>query len=35
MKEIVGIISDPSEVEWWKKSASAWGAEKFIIAAEI
>ena len=30
MTEIVAVC-DPAEVEWWKKSAAAWGASKFIV----
>lgn len=35
MKEIIGTCTSSKEIEWWKKSASAWGAEKFIITAAL
>ena len=34
MAEIVGT-ADSSELEWWKTSASAWGASKLVITAAI
>ena len=30
MKEII-CVCDPTEVEWWKASLSAWQAERFIV----
>ena len=34
MTEIV-LVCDPKQVDFWKTSASAWGASKFIVAAAI
>ena len=30
MKEII-CVCDPTELEWWKASLSAWQAERFIV----
>ena len=30
MNEII-CVCDPTEVEWWKASLSAWQAERFIV----
>ena len=32
MTELI-IQTDPSQLDFWKTSASAWGATKFIVAA--
>ena len=34
MTELVGCV-EPSELEWWKKSASAWGATKFVMEPNV
>jgi quinol monooxygenase YgiN len=34
MAEIVAVV-DPTEMDWWKESASAWGAKKFIVTPAL